>query len=76
MCITEYNEAETLQMIKEEGRKEGRQDHAKETAKRMIRANEPGDKIALYTGLEKNDVDRLARKMNMVLVWNMPKVSE
>ncbi len=80
MCITEYNEAETLQMVKEEGRvegkKEGRQDHANETAERMIQANEPGDKIALYTGLEKNDVDRLARKMNTVLVWNMPKVSE
>ena len=25
MCITEYNEAETMQMIREEGRKEGRE---------------------------------------------------
>ena len=24
MCITEYNEAETMRMIREEGRKEGR----------------------------------------------------
>ncbi len=39
---------------------------------RNDRANEPGDKIVLYTGLEKSDVDRLAGKMNMVLVWNMP----
>lgn len=78
MCITEYNEAETMQMIreegKEEGREEGRQDNANETAERMIQANEPGDKITLYTGLEKSDVDRLAKKMNTVLVWNMPKV--
>ncbi len=27
MCITEYNEAETMQMFKEEGREEGREDH-------------------------------------------------
>ena len=25
MCITEYNEAETMQMIREEGREEGRE---------------------------------------------------
>ncbi len=74
MCITEYNEAETMQMIREEGREEGRQDNAHETAERMIQANEPGDKITLYTGLEKGDVDRLAKKMNTVLVWNVPKV--
>ncbi len=26
MCITEYNEAETMQMFKEEGREEGREE--------------------------------------------------
>ncbi len=26
MCITEYNEAETMQMIREEGREEGRKE--------------------------------------------------
>lgn len=70
MCITEYNEAETMQMFKEQAR----QEQANEMAERMIRANEPGDKIVLYTGLEKSDVDRLAGKMNTVLVWNMPGV--
>lgn len=70
MCITEYNEAETMQMFKEQGER----NRACEMAERMIRANEPGDKIVLYTGLEKSDVDKLAGKMNMVLVWNMPGV--
>lgn len=70
MCITEYNEAETMQMFKEQGER----NRACEIAERMIRANETGDKIVLYTGLEKSDVDRLAGKMNMVLVWNMPGV--
>ncbi len=30
MCITEYNEAETMQMFKEEGREEGREEGIKE----------------------------------------------
>ncbi len=32
MCITEYNEAETLQMIREEGREEGDLGRARKTA--------------------------------------------
>ena len=30
MCLTEYNEAETMQMFKEEGREEGRKEGIKE----------------------------------------------
>ncbi len=30
MCITEYNEAETMQMFKEEGREEGRKEGEEE----------------------------------------------
>ncbi len=30
MCLTEYNEAETMQMIKDEGREEGREEGRKE----------------------------------------------
>lgn len=55
MCITEYNEEETMQLFKEQGRKEGigigEQNRANEMAERMIRAKEPGNKIVLYTGL-------------------------
>ena len=86
MCITEYKEAETMQMFKEEGRREGRQEgrregrqegigigeqsKANEIARSMIEANEPGDKIVLYTGLGKEDVDRLAGALHVVLSWN------
>ena len=98
MCITEYNEAETMQMFEEqgrregikegrrEGRKEGRKEGIKEGRKEgiglgekskankiaasMIQANEPGDKIVLYTGLEKEDVNKLAGKLQIVLAWN------
>ncbi len=33
MCITEYNEAETMKMLREEGRKEGREEGRKEGRK-------------------------------------------
>lgn len=78
MCITEYNEEETMQLFKEQGREEGReegigigeQNRANEMAERMIRAKEPGDKIVLYTGLGKEDVNKLAGSLNTILVWN------
>lgn len=74
MCITEYNEEETMQLFKEQGREEGigigEQNRANEMAERMIRAKEPGDKIVLYTGLGKEDVNKLAGSLNTILVWN------
>lgn len=70
MCITEYNEAETMQMFKEQGRKEGRKEGRNEVAETMIKANESGDKIVQYTGLKKEDVDKLARNLHIVLAWN------
>ena len=89
MCITEYNEAETMEMFREEGRREGRQEgrregrqegrregigigeqsKANEIAKSMIEAHEPGEKIVLYTGLGKEEVDRLAGALHVVLMW-------
>lgn len=53
MCITEYNEAETLQMFREEGRKEGRREgreegdlkRAKKTASNMLRRGASYDEI-------------------------------
>lgn len=82
MCITEYNEAETMRMFEEqyrmegrkEGRMEGRQDQANEMAEKMLRAKEPIDKIILYTGLGKEDVDRLSKKMNMIFVQDTAEV--
>ena len=46
LCITEYNEAETMQMIREEGREEGGFEMARKTAYNMFKAGEPIDKIA------------------------------
>ncbi len=46
LCITEYNEAETMQMIREEGREEGRLRQAMKTASNMLKDWEPIDKIA------------------------------
>ena len=42
LCITEYNEAETMQMIREEGRLR----QAMKTASNMLKDWEPIDKIA------------------------------
>lgn len=78
MCITEYNEAETMRMFEEQGRREGRnegigigeQNKANEIAESMIKANESGDKIIQYTGLKKETVDKLARSLHIVLVWD------
>ena len=35
MCLTEYNEEETMQMFKEEGRRQGRQEGRREIKKRL-----------------------------------------
>ena len=67
MCITEYNEAETMQMIREEGREEGRKEGRKEgdrkramkTAYNMRKDGEPIDKIARF----------LEVSPEMILTW-------
>ena len=38
MCLTEYNEAETMQKFKEEGREEGRAEERKNTERERLRA--------------------------------------
>ena len=48
MCITEYNEAKTMQMIREEGREEGDLKRAMKTASNMLKDGEPIDKIARF----------------------------
>lgn len=46
MCITEYNEAETLQMIREKGREEGDLGRARKTASNMRRRGASYEEIA------------------------------
>ncbi len=48
MCITEYNEAQTLQMIREEGREAGQLEMARKMAFNMLKDGEPMDKIARF----------------------------
>ena len=44
---------------REEGREAGREDSLAQTAKLMLTNNEPIDKIMLYTGLAKADIEKL-----------------
>ena len=46
MCITEYNEAETMQMFKEEGREEGREDQLISMVCRKLRKGKDVKQIA------------------------------
>lgn len=45
MCITEYNEAETMQMFKEEGREEGREEERVNTERERKRADEAESEV-------------------------------
>ncbi len=46
MCITEYNEAETMQMFKEEGREEGREEYLISLICRKLRKGKSIEQIA------------------------------
>ena len=46
MCLTEYNEAETMNMFKEEGREEGREAERVETVEKLIRKGKNIEEIA------------------------------
>lgn len=69
MCITEYNEMETMQMFKEQGRREGigigAQNKASEIAASMLLADEPVDKVISYTGLDRAAIHALARELRI-----------
>ena len=79
MCITEYNETETMQLFEEQGRREGRKEGRKEgigigeqnkankIAETMLRENEPWEKIMLYTDLKREELKKLAEKLHTAL---------
>lgn len=64
-----------IQLMVEKGKKEGIEEgemiKANEMAKKMIQSGEPGGKIVLYTGLEREVVDQLARGMKITLSWEL-----
>ncbi len=52
LCITEYNEAETMQMIREEGREEGREQGMMELLATQVRTGDISiEKAAQYAGM-------------------------
>lgn len=63
MCITEYNEAETMEQFREEGREEGREENKEETAIIMLKDNLEFDKVVMYSGLSKSRVLELQRTL-------------
>lgn len=63
MLLTEYNQEKVMQKERQEGRKEERRD----MAIKMIRANEPDEKIVAYTGLSAAEVNEI-RETQLITV--------
>ncbi len=59
MCITEYDEAETMEMFKEEGREEGR----KEIIVNMLRLGKIADEIARLCGCSLEKVKKVEEEI-------------
>ena len=68
MCLTEYNEAETMQMFKEEGREEGRVEgleegreiRDREKITDMLRRGKTVDEIVEFCGYPCEQVRKVA----------------
>ena len=60
MCLTEYNEAETMQMFKEEGREEGREIRDREKITDMLRRGKTVDEIVEFCGYPCEQVRKVA----------------
>ncbi len=73
MCLTEYNEAETMQMFKEEGREEGRKEGiALGTVKRdeekiteMLRRGKTVEEIVEFCNYPNEQVRRIANSVRV-----------
>ena len=68
MCLTEYNEAETMQMFKEEGREEGiaigtvKRDEEKITE--MLRRGKTVEEIVDFCGYPDEQVRKISDSLN------------
>ena len=68
MLLTEYNEAETMELFKEEGRAEGRQEGRKEESLSVIKntmanANCSSDRAMELMGIPKEERGKYAEKL-------------
>ena len=68
---------EELLREREEGRKEEQKESMRKQLEmqnnfvvRMINAERPGNEISLFTDLGRQDIDKIARKMNRTVYWN------
>ena len=59
MLITEWNDDEYREVMKEEGREEGADRRSVEIAQRMKKNSYPIEEIANVTGLTADEVERL-----------------
>ena len=50
MCLTEYNEEETMQLFKEEGREEGRTEERRLQIANMLKKEKTPEAIAEFCG--------------------------
>ena len=50
-----------------------RQDTLNSVAERMISAGKPGDEISLFTTLKRQDIDRIAHRLNRTVSWSEAK---
>lgn len=66
MYLEEYNEEETMQMFREEGREDGiafgKRNNQLETARRMLADGLDTNLIVKYTGLDIQEVLKLTKK--------------
>ncbi len=63
MCITEYNEAETMELFKEEGREEGKTAARLEIAQNLLRKGDDAETVSKCTGLTLEEVRALEAKL-------------
>ena len=65
MCLTEYNEAETMQLFKEEGRAEGREEGRAEMIKDMLKRGKTVEEIADFCDYPYEQVREISDSLNV-----------
>ena len=67
MCLTEYNEAETMNMFKEEGREEGREEARIEIVETMLKNGKTVEEIVSFCELPEDFVRKVEKEMSVTV---------
>ena len=67
MCLTEYNEAETMNMFKEEGREEGLEQARAEIVENMLKKNKTIEEIVDFCNLPEDFVREVEKRMHVTV---------